>query len=73
MNDEQEKTIIPAHQWANEDGEVLILRFVDKEGKSYGEFQHPMKVGAAVTAPDWNPAAVCGGGIHGWPLGLSMG
>ena len=73
MNDEQEETIIPAHQWVNEDGEVLILRFVDKNGQSYGQFQHPMKVGETVTAPDWNPTAVCGGGIHGWPLGLSMG
>ena len=66
-------TIIPAHQWTNKDGEVLILRFVGHDGKSYGGFQHPMKVGESVTAPDWDSKPTCGSGIHGWPLGLSLG
>ena len=73
MTETTEKTVIPPHQWVNEDGEVLILRFADKDGTSYGGFQHPMKVGESITVPDWNPDAVCGGGIHGWPLGLSIG
>ena len=68
-----EQPITPAHQWVNKDGEVLILRFADKQGKSYGEFQHPMTVGETVTAPDWQATTACGNGIHGWPLGLSMG
>jgi hypothetical protein len=70
---ENEKAIIPAHQWANEDGEVLILRFADMNRESRGGFQFPMKVGETVTAPDWAPYSNCGGGIHGWPLGLSIG
>ena len=72
MKDE-EKFIIPAHQWVDKNGEVLILRFSDKTGKSWNGFQHPMTVGETVTAPDWDPTPKCGGGIHGWPLGLSMG
>jgi hypothetical protein len=28
-------------------------------------FVWPSEIGAIVTAPDWNPAAVCGGGLHG--------
>ena len=68
-----EKEIIPAHQWVNEDGEVLVVRFANRYGKSHGGFQHPMSVGDSVTAPDWDAEPVCGGGIHGWPLGLSMG
>jgi len=64
---------IPAHQWTNENGEVLILRFSDKNGKSYNGFQHPMTVGESVVEPKWNEAAVCGGGIHGWPWGIGLG
>jgi len=68
------KTVpIPSHQWTNGGTEVLVLRFVNRDGKSYGDFQHPMKVGEVVTAPDWNTKPDCGGGIHGWPWGLSMG
>ncbi len=61
------------HEWVNKDGEVLVLRFSNQDGTSYGWFQHPMKIGEAVTIPDWNPANKCGGGIHGWPLGLGIG
>ena len=66
-------TKIPAHQWIHKGDEVLILRYVDQRGKSYGGFQHPMEVGEAVTAPDWNIKAECGGGIHGWPWGIALG
>ena len=64
---------IPVHQWTNGSGEVLVVRFVSKEGKSYGDFQHPMKVGETVTAPDWDSAMKCGGGIHGWPWAIGLG
>ena len=64
---------VKPHEWTNSDGEVLVLRFVDKDCKSYGGFQHPLNVGESVTAPDWNTANKCGGGIHGWPLGLGIG
>ena len=62
-----------AHQWTNGGSEVLILRYCNADGSSYGGFIHPLTVGETVTAPDWKPAAECGGGIHGWPWGLSLG
>ena len=65
--------VTPIHQWTNEDGEVLILRYSDSEGRSYGRFQHPMQIGETVTAGDWNNKPVCGGGIHGWPWGIGLG
>src|SRR5436190_1300562 len=64
---------IPIHQWTNGGKEVLVLRFACKEGKSYGDFQHPMAIGETVTAPDWRPDRTCGGGIHGWPWGIGLG
>ena len=63
----------PVHQWTHKDGEALILRFSDKRGKAYRGVQHPLEIGATVTAPDWNPEPVCGGGIHGWPWGIGLG
>ena len=66
-------TLADAYQWTNGGVEVLILRCCDKDGKSYGGFQWPMEVGAIVEAPDWNTRQECGGGLHGWPWGLSIG
>jgi hypothetical protein len=68
-----ETKIIPIHQWTNGGEEVLIVRFVSQDGKSYGGFQHPMNVGETVTAPDWEANCKCGGGIHGWPWALGLG
>ena len=65
--------IIPVHQWTNGGDEVLVVRFASKDGKSYNNFQHPMKVGESVTAPDWVANCKCGGGIHGWPWALGLG
>jgi len=70
---DNEKAIIPVHQWTNGGEDVLVLRFVGKDGKSYNGFQHPLVIGESVTAPDWNPAPICGGGIHGWAWGIGMG
>ena len=39
------------------------LRKIHKDGMHYG-FQWPLEVGAVVSAPDWNPEAECGGGLH---------
>jgi hypothetical protein len=47
-----------------------FLRTTDKDGKAYGGFQWPMRVGAIVEAPDWNPRAECGHGLHGLKDGL---
>ncbi len=47
----------------------LCLKTVDKNFKSYGGFQWPSEVGAIVECSDWNPAPICGGGLHGLFLG----
>ena len=47
-----------------------FLRTTDKNGKAHGGFQWPMQVGAIVEAPDWNPRAECGQGLHGLKDGL---
>ena len=65
--------VIPVHQWTNGGDDVLVVRFVPKDGKSYGGFQHPVTVGESVTAPDWRPDMECGGGIHGWPWAIGLG
>ena len=73
VSDSKETPIIPIHQWTNGGDEVLVVRFVSKNGKSYGGFRHPMTVGEAVTAPDWRADCTCGGGIHAWPWALGLG
>jgi hypothetical protein len=65
--------IIPVHQWTNGGAEVLILRCCQKDGTSHNGFKWPLQVGATVEAPDWDSEPKCGGGLHGWPWGLSMG
>lgn len=42
------------------------LRKINKDGIHYG-FQWPLEVGAIAVAPDWNPEAECGGGLHVLP------
>ena len=44
----------------------LILRCCKTDGTSYGGFKWPMKVGAVVECPDWDPEPECGNGLHGW-------
>src|SRR5678816_510935 len=46
---------------------VLILRTVDRDRKAYGGFVWPEK--GEVSCPDWDPAAECGNGLHGWLRG----
>jgi hypothetical protein len=48
----------------------LFLRTTDKYGRSFGGFQWPPEVGATVAAPDWEPTAKCGNGLHGLLEGL---
>jgi len=70
------------HQWINRDGEVLIVKFVGRDGSSYSgpgrngkqiDLKWPLEVGASVEAPDWVPDGECGGGLHGWPWGFGLG
>lgn len=42
------------------------LRKIFQHGRHCG-FQWPLEVGAIAKAPDWNPAPVCGGGLHFLP------
>ena len=78
--------VTPIHQWTNGGDEVLVVRFVNKDGTSSAKrrdvnhgtidaepFKHPLTVGEIVVAPDWVPDFACGGGIHGWPWGMSLG
>ena len=58
------------HQLTNADGKVLVLRVVGEDYKTYGGFKNPENVGEFVEAPDWNDNKECGGGIHGWALGI---
>ena len=75
-------SLAQAFQWTHDGDEVLIVKCVASDGLSYSgenklgqqvEFRYPLIVGAAVEAPDWVPEPLCGGGLHGWPWGLSIG
>ena len=48
---------------------MLGLRKINKDGKHY-DFTWPLEVGSKAIAPDWNPEAVCGGGLHVFPEGI---
>jgi hypothetical protein len=64
---------IPSWQWTHTGAEVLLLKCVNADGTSYGGFKYPLEIGAEVTAPDWDPANRCGGGLHGWAWGIGIG
>ena len=44
------------------DGEVIVYKAVDADLRSARGFAYP--IGETVTCPDWDPAPVCGGGLH---------
>ena len=46
---------------------AYILRCCDKDLRSHGGFQWPGQ--GLVEAPNWNPKAECGQGLHGWLWG----
>ncbi len=62
-----------AHQWTNGGTEVLLVKCVAKDGRSYNNFKWPLTVGATVEAPDWSHEPKYGGGLHGWPWGTAIG
>ena len=49
--------------YAVPEGKVLVLRTSDAQLRSYGGFQWPES--GEVSAPDWQPTAQCGHGLHG--------
>ena len=79
------RKVVNPCEWTNGGDEVLVVRCMSKDGKTSSSrlvdgkvverepFQNPLIVGETVTAEDWNDKAECGGGIHGWPWGLSLG
>jgi hypothetical protein len=50
---------------------VLVLRTVRPDRRSHGGFFWPES--GPVEAPDWNPKARCGGGLHGLLRGCGAG
>ena len=44
------------------DDEVIVYKAVDADLRSARGFAYP--IGETVTCPDWDPAPVCGGGLH---------
>jgi hypothetical protein len=45
-----------------DDGDLIVYKAVGDNLKSSYGFEYP--IGETVTAPDWNPIAVCGYGLH---------
>ena len=61
------------HEFTDSDGNVLILKRLNKDRKAHGGFQYPTGIGHIVEAKDWNPNNQCGGGLHGWPFSFGLG
>ena len=51
----------------------FLLKTVKADGTARGGFQWPLDEGAEVTAPDWDPTPVYGGGLHGLLNGAGNG
>lgn len=56
--------------WDIKPDSVLVIRKTNfsSSGNKYlamHDFEWPLLIGAQVTASDWNPAPICGGGLHG--------
>ena len=52
---------------------VLILRTCHQGFLAHNDFRWPSAVGATVTPERWNPAPVCGDGLHGFLKGQGAG
>ena len=63
IGDEMKKIAKPNAAVAVPVETALILRTCNADMTSYGGFRWPTS--GQVEAPDWNPAHVCGGGLHG--------
>lgn len=62
---------VEPHTFTHTGGEVLILRRCNPDGTSHNGFRWPES--GEVEAPDWRDDNECGGGLHGWPWGLTIG
>lgn len=50
-----------------------ILRTMDKDGRSYEDFQWNLEIGGETVAPDWDESPRCGNGLHGFLNGQGDG
>jgi hypothetical protein len=62
---------IPVHQWTHDGKEVLLVKCVGVDGKSYGGFQWPQS-GIVETPASRQPDCISGG-LFGWPWGVNLG
>jgi hypothetical protein len=51
----------------------LVLRTCNADGTSKNSFQWNLEIGGITTAPDWEPTAECGNGLHGFLNGEGDG
>jgi hypothetical protein len=70
--------VMQAHEWTNGSDKVLLIKCVDKGGKSKNDFQWPRsgKTICPMAKADRKTAETpkCDtGGLFGWPWGLSLG
>ena len=72
-NRKGESLMLDFHKYTNDDGDVLILKRIPKDRKTYGGFVWPSGIGSLVECPDWKPNTECGGGLHGWAWGWGLG
>jgi hypothetical protein len=61
------------HQYTNAEGNVLILKRINKSRIGYGNFLYPTGIGSKIICSSWSPTPTCGEGIHGWPWGFGLG
>ena len=62
----------PIHQWTHDGNKVLLVKCVNKDGTSHGDFQWPDS--GPVESSNWDGKPTCdGGGLFGWPWGLHLG
>ena len=66
------KTKIPVHQWTNGGNRVLIVKCVNFDLRSYGDFQWPES--GPVKPTKCTKESTCdSGGLFGWPWGVNIG
>ncbi len=63
---------IPIHQWTDKDGNVLLVKVLNRDGTTHGRFIWPKS--GPVSPKNWSREPDCSsGGLFGWPWGLHIG
>jgi hypothetical protein len=60
------------HKHTDENGNVLILKRINKDRTAFGGFKYPA-VGSVVKPETWDDSPSCGDGLHGWPWSFGLG